>query len=336
MRRGNNFDAVRLWLAFTVCAYHTYLLVRAKTPLFDWLKLAPQTLAVNGFFVVSGYLVWQSFDRSSSLGDFAMKRFRRVYPPFAVVVIVFTILSAAASGRLAVLWTTEAARFFATHLTALNFLYPNLTGVNAWNPHAQINGSLWSIKVEIGCYLLLPLLAWAGRRIGWMPMAIAVYAGSVLWQEIDLWHVAHQTPGKLGYFISGATAYKYRDWLAARWAWLVPVALALFAVSVTVRSLHAALQPAPLAVLLAWAAVGAPYLGNVGRFGDFSYGIYLVHWPILQIFVKLGWFHRPDLGVALAWTVVVAGAALCWHFVEKPFLRRDSHYVGAARAAQGA
>jgi len=77
-----------------------------------------------------------------------------------------------------------------------------------------------------------------------------------------------------------------------------------------------------------YAAIGLRYLGNFGRWGDFSYGIYIIHFPVVQTLVAVGVFARdPWLGFAVATFAVLALAALCWHFVERPFLRRNSHYV---------
>ena len=68
---------------------------------------------------------------------------------------------------------------------------------------------------------------------------------------------------------------------------------------------------------------GLRYLGNFGRFGDCSYGIYIVHFPLLQVLVSFGLFRvNPWLGLGAATLGVLALAALSWHFVEKPFLRR--------------
>jgi peptidoglycan/LPS O-acetylase OafA/YrhL len=66
----------------------------------------------------------------------------------------------------------------------------------------------------------------------------------------------------------------------------------------------------------------------VGKWGDLSYGTYLLHFPLIQLFIQLGLFRNSAwLGlVALVFTVLVA-ALLLWHFIEKPFLKRSSHYL---------
>jgi peptidoglycan/LPS O-acetylase OafA/YrhL len=75
-----------------------------------------------------------------------------------------------------------------------------------------------------------------------------------------------------------------------------------------------------------------PFLGNFGKYGDFSYGVYIVHFPIVQLLIAYGNFERaPWLALGLAMVLVMAMAILLWHFIEKPFLRRSSHYVATNR-----
>ena len=75
-----------------------------------------------------------------------------------------------------------------------------------------------------------------------------------------------------------------------------------------------------------------PYLGNFGKYGDFSYGVYIVHFPILQILIAVGIFDANPLGALVFASVLVMMAAyLLWHMVEKPFLIKSSHYLAGHR-----
>jgi peptidoglycan/LPS O-acetylase OafA/YrhL len=75
-----------------------------------------------------------------------------------------------------------------------------------------------------------------------------------------------------------------------------------------------------------------PHLGNFGKYGDFSYGIYIVHFPVLQLLIAYGYFEdTPWLALLTATVLVVSAAILLWHMIEKPFLRRSSHYVATNR-----
>lgn len=73
------------------------------------------------------------------------------------------------------------------------------------------------------------------------------------------------------------------------------------------------------------------YAGNFGKFGDISYEVYILHFPIIQIFLDEAWFEEdPWLFLSGIIVVTLIGAILMWHFVEKKFLLRSSHYVSSA------
>src|SRR5690349_23148622 len=87
----NNFNLVRLILAVMVVAYHIVVLSGGVSAAgVPELSLAAQ-LGVQGFFVVSGFLVWESFARSPSLRVYAEKRARRLLPAYVTVVVLCAI-----------------------------------------------------------------------------------------------------------------------------------------------------------------------------------------------------------------------------------------------------
>jgi peptidoglycan/LPS O-acetylase OafA/YrhL len=341
MKRNNNFDLIRFCLASTVFLVHSHVLSQnaALAPLSRFLS---SDIAVKAFFVVSGFLVFQSYERSRSLSDYAAKRVRRVYPAYAAV-----ILLAAAAGALVTTvpleqyFSGQLLRYLAANLVFLNFLAPTLPGVFTGNLFEEVNGALWTLKIEVMFYLSVPVIAWLIRRLGLLPVTAVLYVGSVAY-FLGLSHLAdvmsrpffdqlaRQLPGQLAFFMAGALLYYRFDALRR---WLLPAAC----VSVLLLALHLPyvdpwLQPICLAFVVIGVAFGFPYLGNFGRFGDFSYGIYILHFPILQWMVWQGWFAaNPFSALAVACGVVLAAAYASWHLVEKPFLLRSSHYVQATR-----
>ena len=69
------------------------------------------------------------------------------------------------------------------------------------------------------------------------------------------------------------------------------------------------------------------YFGNFSQHGDFSYGVYIVHFPILQTMVAVGFRqYGPAAFFATAVLLVFIGSFLMWHLVEKRFLATSSHY----------
>lgn len=82
---------------------------------------------------------------------------------------------------------------------------------------------------------------------------------------------------------------------------------------------------APIAVMFVvyWAAISVPKLGEIGRHGDFSYGIYLYHFPIVQCFKWGGFFKSsPWLSAFFIVLMTITLAIASWRLIEQPFLKR--------------
>ena len=327
---GNNFNLLRLTFALMVVAYHIAIAV----PQWWWTaRLQTGLLAeigVQGFFVVSGYLVYASFENSSSLGVYAQKRFRRLYPAYAVVIL------ACAAAALIVSPVARAdlmgvARYTGWNLVFANFMEPDLPGIFVQNGGTEVNGALWTLKIEVMFYLILPLLVWLLRAAGkyvWL-VFLLIYAGAEAWRyglnSIEQYDLAHQLPGQMSFFVTGMVLYRQR-----LTGWRLHVAGVLGALLVAASIVSEIAEPARalgLGVLVVWIATGWIRLPDPARFGDLSYGIYIAHFPIIQTVAVLGVFQIDRwLGVVAALTTSVITALLLWHLIERPALRADSAY----------
>jgi peptidoglycan/LPS O-acetylase OafA/YrhL len=88
------------------------------------------------------------------------------------------------------------------------------------------------------------------------------------------------------------------------------------------------LKPLALAVIVVYLGCVAKSAGNFGKYGDMSYGVYIYHCTVMQIFVTLGLFgNSPMIILGVIILIVLALSLLSWHYIEKPFLARSSHYV---------
>jgi len=339
----NNFDLLRFVFAFIVFLVHSHLL-SGRVELAALSRWLSTDFAVKAFFVVSGYLVVMSYHRSASISDYFDKRLRRIYPAYFAV-IVFSVLAGAAltSTPIVEYLSAQTARYLGWNLLFLNFLAPNLPGLFDGNSVRAVNGALWTLKIEVAFYLSVPILVVLCARIGRLPVLAIAYFLAVGWVLIferlagetgrELYvQLGRQFPGQLSYFVAGSACYYWLGALRAR-IWLFAVAATLGGVLLVVplqHALHVVVEPAALALFVLFLAVGLPYLGNFGRYGDFSYGIYIVHFPIVQTLVSLGVFEwNPYVALALAGALVMITAFVSWHAIEKPFLRKSSHYVVA-------
>ena len=82
-----------------------------------------------------------------------------------------------------------------------------------------------------------------------------------------------------------------------------------------------------LGIVVIWLSVGIPRLVDAARFGDLSYGLYIVHFPIIQTAISLGFFTGSLWQGALVSVMAsIVAALLLWRLVERPALRSDSAY----------
>ncbi|NHC08162.1 acyltransferase family protein [Azonexus fungiphilus] len=334
----NNFDLLRLLFAGTVCLVHAYDLSRFHE--LAWIaSFLSSTVAVKGFFVVSGFLIFMSYERSSSLAAYTGKRVRRIYPAY------FTVVMLCALG-LVFVSTHAPAEFFSlawlkyclANLIFLNFLQPTLPGVFEGNPLAAVNGALWTLKIEAMFYVSVPVFAYLFRKVPRLPAIMFVYCASVLYWVLltaiaermgnGLYHeLARQLPGQLSYFMSGAFLYYYLPFFVRHKVNFLAVAVVVLVINRFIPLVL--LEPFALAVVVVFFGL-FPYLGNFGKHGDFSYGAYILHFPIIQLLVQAGWFgDSPALFLAAVVVAVTVGAVLMWDCVEKRFLFRSSHYIAA-------
>ena len=342
-RRGNNFDLLRFALSLGIFLIHAQALSASAA-----LEIFPRFIAgemlVRSFFVVSGYLVFMSYENSRSLRDYFGKRARRVVPAYFTVITLLVVLGAFLTTLpLNQYLSLATLKYYLANLAFLNFLAPDLPGVFQGNRLAAVNGALWTLKVEVMFYATLPLIAWAFGRFGRTAVLGVLYLASVAYTlaleylfastgRTVYYTLAQQFPGALAFFLSGAALYYYADRVSRVLPWAAAVSLVFLQLSIP--WLTPLLQPIALGLLVVYLGVRFPYLGNFGKYGDLSYGFYIVHFPILQTMISLGVFAKdPYLGAGIALLFALAAAFASWHLVERPFLRRSSHYVVANTAA---
>jgi len=335
--KPNNFDLLRCAFAFTVFLVHAYALSGvAAFAIFS--EVLSSDLAVKSFFIVSGFLIFMSYEHSRSLQHYAEKRFRRIYPAYFFIIIFCVVLGGVLTTETWQNYLSFATlKYMLVNLLFLNFLQPNLPGVFEHNTLHAMNGALWTLKIEVLFYLSVPLVVMAFRKFGRLKILIALYLCSIVYSMTMsalaiktgagfYLELRRQLPGQLAFFVVGASAYYYFDRLVQYAKWLVPVAIVAFLAQSCLP--WEAIQPIALAILVIYAASIFPSLGNFDKYGDFSYGIYIVHFPLVQLFIAQGWFNsQPWLMLGVACLTVLSSAFLLWHLIEKPFLCKSSHYV---------
>lgn len=347
----NNLDCLRLILASTVALFHLHELT--QIPTFDCLGvyLSP-VFAVRSFFVISGLLIYRSYSRSSSLRSYFEKRIRRIYPAYFTVIVVaafaFLPLSIFPAHRY---FGLGFVKYLASNLVFLNFLFPMLPGVFRNNPSWAVNGALWTLKIEVVFYLFVPVMHWLAEKFGTKLVLGTLFFLSCLWKygfvalgaiyssPAVLSHdptrniytqLAVQFPGQLQYFIAGIVLLLCFDKLKNYFGVILAVSIALFLVD---HFFTDSLLDSGAIFDIFWISGIVfffgfwRYFGNFSKYGDFSYGVYIVHWPILQTLTTLRIINiNPYVFFVLAVSLIAFAAFLMWHLVEKRFLASSSHY----------
>lgn len=331
----NNFDLLRFLFASIVFFVHSYQLSgSADLKFFSYLSSA---IAVKSFFVISGFLIFMSYENSTSIKNYFLKRVRRIYPAYFVVIILSGLL-----GYFLSIYTTlnyfslEWIKYVFFNLIYLNFMSPDLPGVFDGNLIQAINGALWILKIEVLFYLSVPLIVWLSLKFGRIKAFSALYFLSCLYiYVLNLLHVPHadelirQFPGQLPYFLAGGLIYYYFEYFKQHAHWLLGLSLLAFIFD---GALFKFIESFPLAIIVIYFACIFKFLGNFAKYGDFSYGIYILHFPILQTVVQLGLFNsNPYFAFCLALALVLTGAFFLWHLVEKRFLQKSSHYLSVMK-----
>jgi len=333
----NNFDLLRLLLASAVFMYHIAVLSRHPDlkVLKDIFRVEP---VLNAFFIISGFLVFMSFENSKTMFVYFEKRLRRIYPAYFAIIFLCAGLGYFLSFYPAAeyYFSNKFIKYLLANALFLNFIEPGLPGVFTANHLAAVNGSLWTIRNEIMCYMLVPLIAYLLKKYNRMGVFVSFYLAAYLVYSLLLRNATVITDSllaKLYYvpwhflcFMSGAILYYYFDIFKSKYLMFLIPALVIYIggsfLNITL------LNPLSLAIIVVSAVSFLPYLGNFARFGDLSYGIYIFHFPIVQVLTSYHIFNfSPVLGFITAIFIVFLLSFISWHVLEKPFLKRSSHYL---------
>jgi peptidoglycan/LPS O-acetylase OafA/YrhL len=339
--RRNNFDAIRLGLAVLVIYSHAFPLGLGSEALEPMKRLSRGQvtfggIAVDLFFVMSGFMIAGSAHRSPSLFDFMKRRVARIYPAFILASLLALLLVVPlASARLAETSLLAAAgNFVGQTLRLREFSY---SAAFAHNPYPDvINGSLWSVSYEFWCYVGVALLLLTGllrRRMVVAGVFAAAWVASIL-SIVRHWNFGGKILGVifgspqfwarlLPLYLAGVVFYQFRERIPLRASLAGLSGAALLASCFLPDAAWTAVFPFAGTYLVFYAAF-TPFVRvhSFGRFGDFSYGTYLYAFPIEQLVVQ-AFGHRVQPAVlfccAAPLTLLVAVAS--WYGVERRFLR---------------
>jgi peptidoglycan/LPS O-acetylase OafA/YrhL len=337
--RINNFDLVRLYGALQVAVLHAMVHLHASGV--DALVLVLGYFpGVPIFFAVSGFLVSLSLERATSLRQYFLNRALRIFPALWVCFILSLIIVLIYGIR-----PPSLGRFFvwaSAQLTIVQFYNPDwLRGFGV----GALNGSLWTIPVELQFYAVLPLLAlWArAKPKRWVVLTVLAAVLLVIVRALTS-ASAESFEGKLAgvtlapflfYFLVGAVlrhvytarpsflrgqalkfALIYGMWIA------IEIVFGIQGATGNELNIISIVLLSALVVSVAFTnnTLSSRLLGTT----DISYGLYIYHMPFVNLFLALGVLGA--VGVVSSLTVSIAVAALSWFCIERPALALK-HYT---------
>ncbi len=286
-------------------------------------------IGVWSFFVISGFLITQSWLRAPEAAGYLRRRISRIYPGFIAlgVVSALVFVPLATRGRP----ESSFSVLDAANLLRLQQTYEALAFKN--NPLQALNGSLWSIPYEFWCYigvLALGLCRWLEKRQVLLGVFV-VALGWHLYVDVTGWNPGGKLLGEifgyprfwatlLPFYLAGMLLQVYGGRALIRPWGLALAALLLIASFAVPHAPVLALPTCGAYLLLGLAYARRLHFLDLGRYGDFSYGVYLYAFPVEQFVVMyLGTAIQPWVLFAIAAPVTLVCAAASWFLVERHF-----------------
>ncbi|MES9993275.1 MAG: acyltransferase [Candidatus Thiodiazotropha sp.] len=329
--RNNNFNLLRLCAAISVVFTHSYALLGISDksdPIYQLTGINASGFGLATFFIISGFLVTRSLNNRKNLWLFAKARILRLYPAL-VLSLAFCFLVVGP------VFTTLTTSNYLTDSQSIDFLISNLNmpvihktlalpGVFEGNPNPYVNGALWTLAWESICYILLALMGLTKLiqyRAVMVVIALAAILLYILAQAYSFSPDAMVTGG-IGFgalFAAGACMHLYRERIILGWPLLLGLIVALLIISNFLNGYFFTtleyLVMIYVVIALAYLPKGKLLLFN--RLGDYSYGMYVFHFPIMQSLIVMLNIDSPYLLFFATLAVTIPIAVLSWHFIEK-------------------
>jgi len=329
VNQQNSFDFIRYFLSFTVLFVHFGILSGTKHFVF-----ITSSEAVQGFFILSGFLVFYSYINHPDPKKYFIKRSLRILPAYFLIVLLCAIGGVFLTDLPVFLYFTSPMffKYLVANICFLNFLQPELPGVFAHNIIQAVNGSLWTMKVEILLYFTVPVIYWLFKKYNKILVLFLLFAFSTcaslcfshLYDQTgkQIYNILNRQVGsQLIYFYSGTAILLYFNYFQRYIKYLFVLAFVLY-VSKFFFSLISYVEPMCMAIIIIGFAYHSKPFYRLTKYDNIAYGIYLFHFPIIQMILRTGWqniSYYMTLLIVVLCTVALALAS--WYILEKPILK---------------
>lgn len=328
----NNLDLIRLFAATQVVFIHA--ISHLKLYELDFIKYLGFFPGVPIFFFVSGFLIYRSYLKSASIFGYFQKRFLRIYPALWLCFFVsLFVLFSTNFLSFSILGKDDFWVWCFGQLTFFQFYNPDfLRGFGV----GVVNGSLWTIAVELQFYVAVPILFWIVNKYkkSWFFLIPLFFIMNALKSMLppnnlffDLFSISF-IPW-FGMFLWGAYLSTSEIWIEriVNVPWYILIGLFLIVnigldwigLEIVGNNINMITFLA-LSLLVVKLAYSKPNLSDkLLKGNDISYGIYIYHMLIINIFIYYGFNGKSYLLIVVLFLTYLC-AILSWVLLEKPIL----------------
>lgn len=340
--KENSFDFLRLLFAVFVVITHSYPLAGVKEgdvlSVLTHNQAALSHIGVNGFFIISGYMIYRSIILSKSIWQYFFKRFIRIYPAYIVLIFLTVILIAPIASDityfefirhpLTTTYVIKNLNFFSPVIFRLPFVFEN-------NPYPNaVNGSLWTIPYEFLFYILIAIILLIPRVGRGYILCVFFMILFVTYLNLDSYSLGVIPTTSFEYlyllrfglmFLAGAIVSELK--LIEKNTLYIAMISVVFLIGVFQFKLYDYAQFLILPpLILSIGFMKIPIIYRINRLGDFSYGIYLYSFLVQQFMQHL--FVFKPIPLMIFSSIVSFLLAFCsWHLVEKRALKLKDMFV---------
>ncbi len=340
----NNFDMLRLFAALQVayCHFSEHLELRSITGFTFICKVLAMFPGVPIFFFISGFLISRSFEHNTPILNYSMNRALRIFPALMVCGLL-SVLTITLSGYLKTveLDLTSYLIWLVSQISFFQFYDP---GFLAGYGIGQTNGSLWTIFIELQFYILIPLLYLSANKLNTKPFfSVLVFILIIIFLIFHKIYYVHMDKSLPLYWLLGKTFAPYvymfligvfiqrnfnffYKYLANKFVFMLCLYIILytfcdkyFSISKGNRldpTLYFLLCCAIFSFAFSFRALSAKVLKSY----DISYGVYLYHMPVANLFIYLG-LTGKTVYFFVALCISLLMGTISFVYIERPMMK---------------
>lgn len=334
--KENNLTFIRTVAAISVIYGHSFAVVKDSG--MDIISHLTKGYAFSGgvavdlFFIISGFLVTNSILNTGILKYF-IARFLRIFPALWIMLLLTVFVMGSIISELPLLEYLSSQETW-QYFRNIFFLYDGaffLPGVFSENHNQAINGSVWSIFVEVRLYILVAILYLIGiLRKKFLFNILFIISIVLIWfHQISIPYIGtNSTSLHVSFlFFLGVFIYLNKEDIVVSPILLL---IALLYASTTIGTSQFGIAYIFILITFFITVSFFSHFSKFDKFGDPSYGIYLYGWPIQNLMVYI----FPEFNV---YEIAIVSILICiglgyisWHLIEKFFIsKRNILYMYA-------